>query len=1094
MAINNKERITRGLDTFAGGMWPVIDEAMTKRSPMGGNWVEQYPGAKVQTDVSAQITVVKDHRPQVFRYVLSKEEFNWLFEVSDWRNNVSHGGVVSTDDAYRALDTMERVLTRHAPSVAAELLAAKQALLREKANEAAVKAKPKAEDLFSGEVVGLKPWREVIQPHPDVAAGRFSAAEFAADLFMVHHGLGSREYTEPIPFFERTYITEGLGNLLRLAARRIEGDAGAPPVIDLQTTFGGGKTHSMISLYHLFSGVPTHDLPQDLQDFLQSEGIEQLPKANRAVIVGTRFSPVLAQVKDDGTEVGTIWGEIAWQLGGRTAFDEIAESDITPGNPGDHLRKVIEAAAPCVILIDEWVAYAAQLLGDGNYRGGNFDTQFYFAQALTEVVKSVPGALLVVSLPASVDTNGQEITSQVSGQDAHLALTKLRDAVGRTKNGWSTAKGDEQFEIVRRRLFQTPDAENLKFARATAKTYSDFYSKQAAEFPPEVREAEYSRRIERSYPIHPELFTRLYDDWSTLERFQQTRGVLRLMAQVIHALWSGNDRAPMIMPGNVPIDDATVATELVSNLSEVWPPIIHRDVDGEDSTPRAIDLQYPNLNQYAATRRVARTVLIGSAPSLNSANRGIEIQRIRLGSVLPGEQVSVFNDALAKLVARATYLYNEGTRYWYGTQAHVGQLARDRTEQIRSSRRDIVEDEIRRRITEQSRSRGVFQAVHVMPGSPGDVADSDAARLIILGPEFAHQGKGESPATTAARALLEQRGNAARIYRNMVVFLAADQKQVDALDSATAEYLAWEQLEREKVHPLNLDPLNQKQVEDRLKDANARLDGAVREAYKQAIVPVQNTPSSPVEFEAVRCDGPDGIADRCSKKLITSGMLSTAYSSEMLRSHLDGVLAPLWETGHVSVKDLWDVMARYAYLPRLVSVDALIEVLSEGAGRMFWSTETWALAAGIDDTGKYIGLSGGARPTGVNATWLVVQPALALAQQKKDAEDEEVVDDPEEEVDDDDTPDDGQPAKVTSKPAPKRFWGSKSLNASSARLVRDFEQVQKEVLAHLQRELGSEVTISVHIEVTNPNGFSEKTVRDVIANADTLKFDDRDFA
>ena len=131
------------------------------------------------------------------------------------------------------------------------------------------------------------------------------------------------------------------------------------------------------------------------------------------------------------------------------------------------------------------------------------------------------------------------------------------------------------------------------------------------------------------------------------------------------------------MPGNVPVDDAAVATELVSNLSEVWPPIIHRDVDGEDSTPRAIDLQYPNLNQYAATRRVARTVLLGSAPSLNSANRGIEIQRIRLGSVLPGEQVSVFNDALAKLVARATYLYNEGTRYWYGTQAHVGQLARD---------------------------------------------------------------------------------------------------------------------------------------------------------------------------------------------------------------------------------------------------------------------------------------------------------------------------------------------------------------------------------------------------------------------------------
>lgn len=1096
MAVNNKERVTRGLDTFASGLWPVINEALTNRSIVGGNWTEQYPGANLQTDVSIQIGVIKDHRAPVFRYVFSKDEFNWLFEVADWRNKISHGSSVSTDDVYRALDTMERVLVRHAPDASAQLLAAKQNLLREKANEEATKAKPKAESLFSGEVSGLKPWREVMQPHPDVAAGRFSAAEFAADLFMVHHGLGSREYTEPVPFFERTYITEGLGNLLRLAAKRINGDEGAPPVIDLQTTFGGGKTHSMISLYHLFSGLPTHDLPQDVQDFLESEGIEQLPKASRAVIVGTRFSPVLPEIKEDGTEVGTIWGEIAWQLGGKKAFDQIAESDINPGNPGDHLRKVIEAAAPCIILIDEWVAYAAQLLGDATYRGGNFDTQFYFAQALTEVVKSVPGALLVVSLPASVDTNGQEITSQVSGQDAHMALTKLRDAVGRTKNGWSTAKGDEQFEIVRRRLFQNPDPENLKYVRATAKTFSDFYNKQSAEFPPEAKEAEYARRLERSYPIHPELFTRLYDDWSTLERFQQTRGVLRLMAQVIHALWSGNDRAPMIMPGNIPIEDAAVSTELVSNLSENWPPIIHRDVDGDESTPRAIDLQYPNLNQYSATRRVARTVLLGSAPSLNTSNRGIEIQRIRLGSVLPGEQVSVFNDALAKLVARATYLYNEGTRYWYGTQAHVGQLARDRAEQIRTSRLDLIEDEIHRRLTEHCRSRGVFQAVHIVPGSPGDIADSDAVRLVVLSPEQAHQGKGESTATTAARVLLEQRGGAARVHRNMMVFLVADQRQVESLTNAVAEHLAWQQLDAEKVHPLNLDPLNQKQVEDRVKDSSARLDGALREAYKLALVPVQNSPTDQVTFETVRCDGSDGLAERCSKKLVGSGMVSTAYSSEMLRGHLDAVLAPVWESGHCTIKDLWDVLSRYTYLPRMVSIETLLNVVTEGAGKPYWVDETWGLAASIKDDGTYVDLVSGGASLGVNSSWLIVKPKIAFEQIQKREQERNPDVPPVVPGTSGGEQTTTKPGVETPQPKPllKRFWGSKKLNAASAKLVRDFEQLQNEVIAHLQRELGSEVTITVQIEVQNDSGFSEKTVRDVTANADTLKFDDHGFA
>lgn len=1094
MTVSYKERISRGLDSFAVGMWPVINDAMTRRSPMGGNWVESYPGENLQTDASAQIGVILDNRAQIFRYVLSREEFSWLHEVRDWRNNISHGGQVGHADAFRALDTIERVLTRHAAEQAQQVLTMKENLLTEKAHDQARRAKPKTEELFSGEVAGLKPWREVMQPHPDVAAGRFSAAEFAADLFMVHHGQGSHEYTDPVAFFERTYLTEGLAKLLRQSVRRINGDKGSPPVVDLQTTFGGGKTHSMISIYHLFAGVPTKDLPQELQDLLASEEVTTLPKVNRAVVVGTRLVPAQADEKPDGCQVGTLWGEIAWQLGGKEAYDYIRASDESRTSPGDRIRKVIEDAAPCVILIDEWVAYAAQLLGEEGLRAGDFDTQFYFAQTLTEVVKSVPGALLVVSLPASVDSGGIEVQVQVSGEDAHTALRKLRDAVGRTKDAWTPATAEEGFEIVRRRLFQAPDAENLKYVKATAKSFSEFYGKQAAEFPPEAREAEYSRRIERSYPIHPELFTRLYDDWSTLERFQRTRGVLRLMAQVIHALWSDNDRSPMIMPGLLPIDDPTVANEIVSNLSEQWPPIIHRDVDGEESTPRAIDLQYPNLNQYAATRRVARTVMLGSAPSLNSANRGIEIQRVRLGSVMPGEQVAVFNDALAKLVARATYLYNEGTRYWYGTQAHVGQLARDRAEQIRSSRGDIIELEIRERLTSMSSPRHEFTGVHVMPTAAADIADSDEARLVILSPEQSQQGRGESAATAAAMAILEQRGNAARLYKNMLAFLVPEQRHVEALLDATAAYLAWKQLDAEKVSPLNLDPLNQKQVEDRLREVTARLDAAVREAYKIALVPLQPEAAAPVELEVVRCDGADGLAERCSKKLVNQGMLNTTYSTEMLRSILDGVLSPMWSTGHCSIKDLWDVFARYTYLPRFKNMAALVAVLVDGANRIGWEQTTWALAAGMKPDGGYVDLISGSLAMGVNGTWLIVRPDVAAAQINAKPAPQPgpgPVPGP------DPQPAPGAPTTggpVTGPAAPTRFWGRKDLNPAAAQMRRDFEKVEQEVVALLQRELGSEVSVTINVEVVNESGFSESVVRNVKANADTLRFDDHGFA
>jgi hypothetical protein len=461
---------------------------------------------------------------------------------------------------------------------------------------------------------------------------------------------------------------------------------------------------------------------------------------------------------------------------------------------------------------------------------------------------------------------------------------------------------------------------------------------------------------------------------------------------------------------------------------------------------------------------------------------------------MPGEQVAVFNDALAKLVARATYLYNEGTRYWYGTQAHVGQLARDRAEQIRASRGDIIEAEIRERLTTMGNPRGEFGGVHVMPAAVGDVADSDEVRLVVLSPEQSHQGRGESPATAAAMSILEQRGNAARLYKNMLAFLAPEQRHVEALLDATAAYLAWKQLDTEKVRPLNLDPLNQKQVEDRLREAMARLDGAVREAYKIALVPLQPDATAAVELDVVRCDGADGLAERTSKKLVNQGILNVTYSTEMLRSILDGVLAPVWASGHCTIKDLWDVFARYTYLPRFKNMSSLISVLVEGANRIGWEQTTWALAAGTKADGTYIDLVGGSLPMGVNGSWLVVRPDIAAPLVNAKPGVPPVVDPgPEPGPQPGPAPVPGDPGKPASA-APTRFWGRKDLNPAAAQMRRDFEKVEQEVVALLQRELGSEVTVTINIEVVNDAGFSETVVRNVKANADTLRFDEHGFA
>ena len=303
------------------------------------------------------------------------------------------------------------------------------------------------------------------------------------------------------------------------------------------------------------------------------------------------------------------------------------------------------------------------------------------------------------------------------GQRGREALDRLRNVVGRVESSWRPASAEEGFEIVRRRLFE-PLADPAQFTDrdVVARAFAELYRTQHQEFPPECHNADYEKRLRAAYPIHPEVFDRLYTDWSTLVKFQRTRGVLRLMAVVIHSLWEKGDRNPMIQPGNIPIDDPRVQFELTRYLSDNWVPILEKDVDGPSSLPLRQDGEVPNLGKFAASRRVARTIYLGSAPTMTAANRGLEDRRVKLGCVMPGESPAVFGDALRRLAAAATYLYQDGPRYWYSTQPTVTKLAEDRAEQLKRDP-DKVVHELDQRLRTDLRTMGDFTRVHPLPGS-----------------------------------------------------------------------------------------------------------------------------------------------------------------------------------------------------------------------------------------------------------------------------------------------------------------------------------------------------------------------------------------
>ena len=709
--------------------------------------------------------------------------------------------------------------------------------------------------------------------------------------------------------------------------------------------------------------------------------------------------------------------------------------------------------------------------------------------------------MLVISLPAS-DTSGSPHTQtddvEVGGIRGREALERLRNVVGRVESSWRPATAEEGFEIVRRRLFEPlagPDA--FKQRDVTARAFADLYRSQAAEFPPECRGGDYEKRIQAAYPIHPEIFDRLYSDWSTLVKFQRTRGVLRLMAAVIHSLWEKGDRNPLILPSTVPIDDARVQSELTRYLSDNWAPIIEKDVDGPNSLPWKIDAEQPNLGKLHATRRVARTIYLGSAPTAAAAHRGLEDRRVKLGCVMPGESPAVFGDALRRLAAAATYLYQDGPRFWYATQPTVTKLAEDRAEQLKRDP-DKVAQELDERLRADLRKTGDFARIHPLPRSGADVPDDLDARLVVLPAEHSYSKEPGSAAETAARVILESRGNTPRLYRNTLVFLAADKVRLQDLDEAVRRFLAWESILTEKV-ALNLDPHQVRQAETQRQAADGAVTARLPETYQWLLVPEQVKPESPITWQAIRLPGGDALAARASKKLRSDEALVTSLGSTILRKHLDEV--PLWRGDHVPVKQLVEDFARYLYLPRLAGPEVLVQAIRDGIALLTWQTDTFAYAESHDETaGRYRGLRGGQIVSlSPESSGLLVKPDVARRQMDAEAPAAAAANTAGGVISAaagasgpvGATPGATVPAAPAATPPPRRFHGTVQLDP--ARVGRDASRIADEVIAHLAGLVGAEVTVTLEVEAKLPGGASDQIVRTVTENSRTLKFTSHGF-
>lgn len=932
----------------------------------------------------------------------------------------------------------------------------------------------------------LTPWRDVIHPNNDVIEGTFHNSEFAADLQEVFEGRAKTdEYGKADIFFNQTYITPGLRQLLVNTLKRLAGKGG-DPVVQLKTGFGGGKTHSLIALFHLINGANTMSelstegefarLRQEIDEIMEEAGWDpNTPiNANASVLVGTYLSTTDPDKTKQGDPLNTLWGRMAEQLGGQDAYDfirEAAQKGISPG--GSQLDRLFENVGPSVILIDELVAYVRNVESDLQAR------LYTFLQTLTHSVKRSKNVVLVATLP--------EGKTQAGGQVGVTVLDELEEILKRVDAVSIPLEVDNAFEVVRRRLFGPviDEAERDQ----TCEAFRKMYQNARREYPDNVTEQDYLNRMKACYPIHPEIFDRLFQDWSVIPGFQRTRGVLRIMATYISRLYREQDQSLLIMPANLPLDDPALADEFTRLLAQSggnWDPVI-KEVDSHGSRTDEIDMKSTVfVNVGGAARRIARTVFLGSATG--GAFKGITPRQIHLGVVEPGQTVSTYNDALGRMTGNLYYLYNLDDRYYFHTQENLNKVALDRADQYTD---ENVYNEI---VSRLERAIGRDPAVQVCPTSPSMVEDSEDIQFVILPPQasLASREKDDDTAHPTALKILKYSGDDEkhRIFKNTLLFITAKRDDVRELKNLVKNFLAWDSIMNgDDLHSKlsNLEGTRLDQTKENLESVEEAVSTALFKAYRWGLVPLQNDPQkSDYDFSdiATKPDNPR-IVHRIREQFITDDTIIKEIAPSIFSEKLQQYI---WRNNtfkdHIEIDTLWQLMAQNVYMPRLRDRSVLSTCIKKGV-----LAGTFGFSHAYTDS-DYVNFrfeeNVGAIRIDKGTTAILINPASAR-KIKEEIEKRKKSYPPQPDPDTGTGKENDSTGGIADPPRPKgptHVVVTKTLQLKLP-FVDEIEVIQDEIVGTLRAD-GGKVKVQIIVTADKSDGFSENTTRSVKLNSEHL--------
>ncbi|MFQ5641876.1 MAG: ATP-binding protein, partial [bacterium] len=666
--------------------------------------------------------------------------------------------------------------------------------------------------------MAIKPWYNIATPREDLREGKpLDASEFAVHLDYVRDGRAQVDYQNPERFFERTFLTKNLTLLAAEVLRRLSGETTeTSAVFNMSTQFGGGKTHALTLLYHLAQNGPKANGFVGVNDLLKTARVSKVPQAETAIFVGTEFDALKGRGGDDGSPLRkTPWGEIAYQLGGNQGFAAVEEHDkkgIAPA--GDVIRKFILQDKACLILMDEVMNFVSR------NRHSGLTTQFYdFLQSLSETARGQRNVVLVVSIPAS------ELEMSAEDQTDFSRFKKLLDRLGKPV---AISAEHETSEIIRRRLFEwdlrnlTEDGRVLlsKEAVTTCNEYADWVGEHRQQIPNWFPIDDAKNVFAATYPFHPLVLSVFERKWQTLPRFQQTRGILRLLALwVSHAFqagFKGAQRDGLIGVGTAPLHDSLFRRAVFEQLGEdKLEAAITTDIAGKsDSFALRLDQEaIENIKKARLHQKIATAIFFES--SGGQQQKEATLPEIRLAVGEPGLDVGNIETVLEELTTHCYYLRVEKNRYKFSLTPNLNKLLSDRRASIQQKQ---IDERVREEVQLVFRAKQEIDHIF-FPERSNQIPDKPALRLVVLAPD---KSINESETLPFIEQVTRECGSSGRTYKSGLIWAVPDSSA--SLNETARKLLAWEDI---KTHDRKqLDESQQRQLAENLKRAQRDLNEA----------------------------------------------------------------------------------------------------------------------------------------------------------------------------------------------------------------------------------------------------------------------------